>query len=175
METRSNHVLVGGVVLVLLAVALALIVWFAGFGGTNLMMETASPVLMQKLVAATQHTGGRIVFLHCYPYAREAGFLAHLYPHVYMDVGEALNYVGANAVGLVRESLDLAPFNKVLFSSDAWGLPELVYLGAKLWRDATSVVLGEYVERDGWPESEALRVATMTASGNAAVLYGRSF
>ncbi|GAB2466573.1 putative TIM-barrel fold metal-dependent hydrolase [Conyzicola lurida] len=147
----------------------------AGFGGTNLMMETASPVLMQKLVAATQHTGGRIVFLHCYPYAREAGFLAHLYPHVYMDVGEALNYVGANAVGLVRESLDLAPFNKVLFSSDAWGLPELVYLGAKLWRDATSVVLGEYVERDGWPESEALRVATLTASGNAAVLYGRSF
>ena len=35
MENRSNHVLVGGVVLVLLAVALALIVWFAGFGGTN--------------------------------------------------------------------------------------------------------------------------------------------
>jgi phospholipid/cholesterol/gamma-HCH transport system substrate-binding protein len=35
MENRSNHVLVGGVVLVLLAVALALVVWFAGFGGTN--------------------------------------------------------------------------------------------------------------------------------------------
>jgi len=35
MENRSNHVLVGGVVLVLLAVALVLIVWFAGFGGAN--------------------------------------------------------------------------------------------------------------------------------------------
>jgi predicted TIM-barrel fold metal-dependent hydrolase len=147
----------------------------AGFGGTNLMMETASPVLMQKLVAATQNTGGRIVFLHCYPFAKEAGFLAHLYPHVYMDVGEALNYVGFNAVGLVRESLDLAPFNKVLFSSDAWGLPELVYLGARLWRDATAEILDGYVEKHGWPVEEALRVATLVASRNAEALYGRSF
>jgi predicted TIM-barrel fold metal-dependent hydrolase len=147
----------------------------AGFGGPTLMMETANPALMQKLVAATQQTGGRIVFLHCYPYAREAGFLAHLYPHVYMDVGEAINYIGANAVTLVRESLDLAPFNKVLFSSDAWGLPELVYLGARLWRDATAEILESYVEHHGWPVAEALRIAALVASLNAETLYGRSF
>jgi len=35
MENRSNHVLVGSVVLILLAIALVLIVWFAGFGGAN--------------------------------------------------------------------------------------------------------------------------------------------
>lgn len=35
MENRSNHVLVGGVVLVLVAVALAFTVWLAGFGTTN--------------------------------------------------------------------------------------------------------------------------------------------
>lgn len=35
MENRSNNVLVGGVVLVLLVLALAFIVWLAGFGGTN--------------------------------------------------------------------------------------------------------------------------------------------
>ncbi|WP_294393419.1 MlaD family protein [uncultured Sphingomonas sp.] len=35
MENRSNHLLVGGVVLVLVALALAFTVWLAGFGGTN--------------------------------------------------------------------------------------------------------------------------------------------
>ena len=35
MENRSNHVLVGGVVLVLLAVTLGFLVWLAGFGGSN--------------------------------------------------------------------------------------------------------------------------------------------
>ena len=35
MENRSNHVLVGGVVLVLIAITLAFTVWLAGFGGAN--------------------------------------------------------------------------------------------------------------------------------------------
>jgi len=147
----------------------------AGFGGPSLMLDTANPSLMQRFVAATQETGGRIVFLHCYPFVREAGYLAHLYPHAYLDVGLTLNYLGANAASAVRDSLDLAPFNKVLFSSDAWGLPELVYLGARIWRDATIAVLDEYVQRDGWPESEAIRIATLVASGNAETLYARRF
>jgi phospholipid/cholesterol/gamma-HCH transport system substrate-binding protein len=35
MENRSNHVLVGGVVLILVAIALAFTVWLAGFGGAD--------------------------------------------------------------------------------------------------------------------------------------------
>ncbi|WP_420138699.1 MlaD family protein [Sphingomonas sp.] len=35
MENRSNHVLVGGVVLALIAIALAFTVWLAGFGGSD--------------------------------------------------------------------------------------------------------------------------------------------
>ena len=35
MENKSNHVLVGGVVLVLIAIALGFTVWLAGFGGSN--------------------------------------------------------------------------------------------------------------------------------------------
>lgn len=35
MENRSNHVLVGSVVLVLIAIALAFTIWLAGFGGTD--------------------------------------------------------------------------------------------------------------------------------------------
>ncbi|GAB3600294.1 amidohydrolase family protein [Microbacterium tumbae] len=147
----------------------------AGFGNTNLRLETANPAVMQPLVAATQRTGGRIVFLHCYPYLREAGFLAQIYPHVFLDAGLSINYLGANADSVVRETLDLAPFGKVLFSSDAWGLPELVQLGARLWRDATARVLSDYMTVHGWPLAEAVRVGELVAWRNAETLYGRAF
>src|SRR5262249_59315655 len=84
----------------------------------------------------TQERAVPLMLLHCYPYHRQAGYLAHAYPHVYVDVGLAINHVGARAPAVVAESLELAPFGQVLFSSDAWGPPELHYLGALLWRRA---------------------------------------
>lgn len=146
-----------------------------GFGDPDLRLDRADPFLLQPFLAATQHTGGRIALLHCYPFIREAGMLAHLYPHVFLDAGLAIGHVGANADNLVRETLDLAPFTRVLFSSDAWGVPERVLLGARLWREAATRVLADYVTRDGWPVDEALRVAELMAWRNAESLYGRTF
>ena len=144
-----------------------------GFGDPDLQLDRADPFLLQPFLAATQHTGGRVVLLHCHPYLREAGMLAHLYPHVHLDAGLALAHVGANADTLVRESLDLAPFSKVLFATDAWGVPERVLLGATVWRDATTRVLGSYVADHGWPVDEAIRIAELIAWRNAEALYGR--
>ncbi|MFE6254578.1 amidohydrolase [Agromyces sp. NPDC057865] len=146
-----------------------------GFGDPDLRLDRADPFRLQPFIAATQATGGRIALLHCHPYLREAGMLAHLYPHVYLDAGLALAHVGANADILVRESLDLAPFAKVLFSTDAWGVPERVLLGAAVWRDATTRVLAGYVAEHGWPVDEAIRVAELIAWRNADALYGRGF
>ncbi|GAA1758695.1 amidohydrolase [Agromyces humatus] len=146
-----------------------------GFGDPDLRLDRADPFLLQPFIAATQHTGGRLALLHCYPYVREAGMLAHLYPHVHLDAGLALAQVGANADTLVRETLDLAPFSKVLFSTDAWGVPERVLLGARAWRDATARVLAAYVADHGWPVDEAIRVAELIAWRNAEALYGRVF
>ncbi len=146
-----------------------------GFGDPDLRLDRADPFLLQPFIAATQATGGRIALLHCHPYLREASMLAHLYPHVFLDAGLALAHVGANADDLVRESLDLAPFSRVLFSTDAWGVPERVLLGAAVWRDATTRVLGSYVADHGWPIDEAIRVAELMAWRNANALYGRAF
>ncbi|WP_430647395.1 amidohydrolase family protein [Agromyces sp. GXS1127] len=147
----------------------------AGFGDADLVLEQANPARMQALVAATAGTGGRIAFLHCHPYVREAGWLAHVFPHVFLDVGLAVGVLGANADSVVRESLDLAPFSRVLFSTDAWGVPERVLLGARLWRIAAARVLGGYVTAHDWPADEALRVAEGIAWRNAERLYRRRF
>ena len=108
------------------------------------------------------------MLLHCYPYHRGAGHLASAYPHVYLDVGLAINYTGARAAAVVAESLELAPFGKVLFSSDAWGPAELHYLGALLWRRATAAVLGGWVADGDWSRADAVRVAGMIAAATPA-------
>ena len=101
-------------------------------------LRRSDPLLLRGFCELTQERAVPLMLLHCYPYHRQAGYLAHAYPHVYLDVGLAINHVGARAAAVVAESLELAPFGKVLFSSDAWGPPELHYLGALLWRRATA-------------------------------------
>ena len=142
-----------------------------GFGDPDVDLRRADPLLLRGFCELTQERAVPLMLLHCYPYHRQAGYLAHTYPHVYLDVGLALNHVGARAAAVVAESLELAPFGKVLFSSDAWGPPELHYLGALLWRRATARVLGGWVESGDWALADAIRVAGMIGAQNARRVY----
>jgi predicted TIM-barrel fold metal-dependent hydrolase len=112
-----------------------------------------------------------IMLLHCYPYHREAGYLAQSFNNVYFDVGLALNHVGARATAIVAESLELAPFAKLLYSSDAWGPAELHYLGAHLWRHAITDIAGGWVSAGDWSAADAQRVITMIGRDNARRVY----
>lgn len=143
-----------------------------GFGDPDVDLRLASPLLLREFLERTQARGVPVMLLHCYPYHREAGYLAQAYPHVHFDLGLAINYLGARATAVVAESLELAPFAKVLYSSDAFALPELVYLGALLWRRATARVLGEWVTSGEWSHADAVRIAGLMGAGNARRVYG---
>ncbi len=142
-----------------------------GFGDPDADLRRCDPLLLRGFLQRTEPAGVPVMLLHCYPYHRGAGYLAQAYPHVYLDVGLAINYTGARAAAVVAESLELAPFGKLLFSSDAWGPAELHYLGALLWRRATARVLGEWVADGDWSQADALRVAEMVGAGNARRVY----
>ena len=142
-----------------------------GFGDPDADLRRCDPLLLRDFLRRTETAGVPVMLLHCYPYHRGAGYLAQAYPHVYLDVGLAINYAGARAAAVVAESLELAPFGKVLFSSDAWGPAELHYLGALLLRRATARVLAEWVADGDWSQVDALRVAEMVGAGNARRVY----
>jgi len=116
-------------------------------------------------------TGARILLLHCYPYHREAGYLAHVFPHAYLDVGLAVNYTGARAHRVIAESLELAPFDRVLFSSDAYGLAELFHLGATLFTRGLLRTVNEWIVDGEWDAAEAERVIRMICGENARRVY----
>jgi predicted TIM-barrel fold metal-dependent hydrolase len=142
-----------------------------GFGDRDLDLHRADPLLTAGFLERVEPLGAPVMLLHCYPFHRHAGALAQIFPHVYFDVGLALHYTGARADAIVAEALELAPFAKILFSSDAYGPPELHYLGAQRWRRATTRVLGGWVDAGDWSQDDAIRVASMIAGQNAASAY----
>jgi predicted TIM-barrel fold metal-dependent hydrolase len=142
-----------------------------GYGDPDLTLHRCDPALMTGFLRQVQDRQVPVMLLHCYPYHRTAGYLAHVFPHVYLDVGLAVNYTGARSRAIVAESLEVAPFGKVLFSSDGWGPAELHHLGAVLWRRAMIGVLGEWVESGEWSGLEAVRVAQLVGAGNARRVY----
>jgi predicted TIM-barrel fold metal-dependent hydrolase len=144
----------------------------AGFGDPDLDLRRCDPLLLADWLRLVEPSGSDVLLLHCYPFQRQAGFLAQAFPHVYLDVGLAVNYTGAASPAVLAESLELAPFGKVLYSSDAWGPSELHLLGAVLWRRGMTEVLSRWVAAGEWSVADAVRVATLVGRDNAARVYG---
>ncbi|GHH70174.1 amidohydrolase [Streptosporangium violaceochromogenes] len=143
-----------------------------GYGDPEVDLHRSDPLLLRGLIELAEPRSVPLLLLHCYPFHRNAGYLAQVYPNVYFDVGLGVNYTGARSVAVVAESMELAPFAKILFSSDAWGPAELHHLGALLWRRATARVLSGFVADGEWTREQATRVATMIGAGNARRVYG---
>jgi predicted TIM-barrel fold metal-dependent hydrolase len=143
-----------------------------GFGDADAALARADPGLLQPFCAATETAGTPLVLLHCYPFHRPAGWLAHLYRHVHVDVGLTLNHVGARAAAVLGEFLELTPFDRLHYSSDAYGLPELYLAGAAQFRHALTTVLDGFVADGAWSRPDADRIAAAMGAGNATRLYG---
>jgi predicted TIM-barrel fold metal-dependent hydrolase len=143
-----------------------------GFGDRDLHLAAADPALLQRFLAAAEPSGVPIVLLHCYPYHRQAGWLAQVFPNVYVDVGLTVGQVGARANAVFGEFCELAPFGKLLFSSDGYGLPELYLVGAAQFRHSFGRLLDGWVSDGALPSADAVRIAEMVGAGNARRLYG---
>jgi predicted TIM-barrel fold metal-dependent hydrolase len=142
-----------------------------GYGDADVDLHRGDPLLLTELLRATESAGVPVMLLHNYPFHRNAGYLAQVFGHVFVDVGLATHNVGQRSGALIAELLELAPFGKVLFSSDAFGLAELYLLGTVLFRRGLGRYLAEGVVEDAWTAADAARIAAMIGAGNAARAY----
>jgi hypothetical protein len=135
-----------------------------GFGDWDLYLPRADPAHLKPLIERFRETS--FVALHCYPFVREAGWLAHVYGNVWFDLSLTIPHV-SRPEEMVRQALELAPVSKLLYASDAARTPELYYLAAKWWREALATVLAEAL-----PAGEAETAGRRILRENAAALYG---
>lgn len=141
-----------------------------GYGDADADLRRGDPLLLVGLLRAMDPVPAML--LHNYPFHRHAGYLAQVLPNVYVDAGLATHNLGHRSPALIAELLELAPFGKVLYSSDAFGLAELYHLGALLFRRGLAGFLAGGVEDGAWTARDAERVAGLVGSGNARRVYG---
>jgi uncharacterized protein len=134
-----------------------------GFGDWDLYLPRADPGHLKPLIERFRETP--FVLLHCYPFVREAGWLAHVYGNVWFDLSLTIPHF-SRPEEMVRDALELAPVSKLLYASDAARTPELYYLAAKWWREALAVVLAEAL-----PAGEAETAGRQILRDNAVGLY----
>ncbi len=142
-----------------------------GYGDRDLDLLDCDPLRLTAFLRATEEHGVPVLLLHNWPYHRQAAYLAQVFDHVFMDLGLTTHNTGALATGVLRETLELVPFGKLLFSSDAYGLAELYHLGALLFRRSMATVLGELVAAGEATSDDAAYVARLVGRENAQRAY----
>jgi len=140
-----------------------------GLGDRDCDLHTANPMYLLDFLRVSGDTP--VMLLHCYPYEREGGYLAQAFNNVYLDGGLAINYLGARSRAFIGRLLEMAPFRRVLYSSDGFGPAELHFLGARLWRNGIRDALQQFVDDDEWSERDAIRVVELIAHDNARRVY----
>ncbi len=141
-----------------------------GLGDRDADLHRTNPLLLLDFLRGSGSTP--VMLLHCYPFEREAGYLAQAFSNVYVDVGLSVHHLGARAPELIARILELAPFRKVLYSSDGFAPAELHYLGACLWRHGLATTLRRFVDADAWSLDDALRVSELIGFRTAGRVYG---
>lgn len=142
-----------------------------GLGDNDISLVKANPAYLQPLIE--QYETADIVLLHsAYPYTREAGYLACVYPNVYLDLGEVFPMVSREAQEkILRESLEITPTNRLLWSTDGHFHPETFWLANKQFRQALEKVLVDYVRHGDYNVSQAKTAAADILFHNSNRLY----
>jgi hypothetical protein len=142
-----------------------------GFGDPDIYMHACDPTHFTDYLRAMEAWQVPCTLLHNYPFQREAAWLAEIFQNVYYDVGVILNFAGPMAADILGEALEMGPFYKQLYSSDAFGLAELYYLGQLQFRRALKQQLDGWIAGDMCTVAEADRIVAMIASANTRRIY----
>ncbi|MEU5075566.1 amidohydrolase family protein [Streptomyces asoensis] len=142
-----------------------------GFGDNDIRLHRVDPSLLTDWLHLTAGTIP-VLLLHCWPYQRQAAYLAAVFEEVYLDVGLTLHHVGPpRARAVLEEALEITPFRKLLYSSDAYGVAEFYLLGALAFRRGLGDLLQDRVDADELGLTDALRLARWAGADNARRVY----
>jgi uncharacterized protein len=143
-----------------------------GMGDHEINLPLSRPAFLMDLLRFPAFRACRVILVHAgYPYHSEAGYIAGVLPRVFCDIGEGVPFAGHAARRILRETLEMAPYSKVLYSSDGYGVPEILYTSALVGKQAVAEVLDELVESRWLLAENAQSAAKAILSGTARELY----
>jgi hypothetical protein len=105
-----------------------------GLGDKDISLLKSNPAYLQPLIE--KYPSVPFVILHSsYPYTREAGYLATVFSNAFLDIGEIFPMLSRDGqLSVIRQSLELTPWSKLLWSTDGHWFPETYWLANKQFR-----------------------------------------
>lgn len=144
----------------------------ASFGESNIDQRRNHPGMLKWVFDQPAYRTLPLILVHGgYPHCFEAGYLASVYPNVYVDMSEMIPFVPFGSHRGLKDIFDMCPFNKILYGSDGFVIPEIHWLGARMARQTLTSLLSEFVAAGIFDRSLALAVANMVLWENATRLY----
>ncbi|WP_158967225.1 amidohydrolase family protein [Chachezhania sediminis] len=140
-------------------------------GDLDIDMPKCDPTVFVPFIKQAEAMKVPLTLLHCYPFVQQATWLAEVFQNVYFDVGFTLNFTGPQAIRTMEQAMEMGPFFKQLYSSDAFGLAELHYLGRIQFERMMDKVMGQWLADGDITLKEADRIIDMITHGNAARIY----
>ncbi|EEP75574.1 fluG protein [Uncinocarpus reesii 1704] len=142
-----------------------------GLGDADINLVLSNPAHLQSLVES--YSTVEFVLLHSsYPFTREAGYLASMYKNVHLDIGEVFPMVNRDGqLSILRQSLELVPTSKILWSTDGHFHPETFWLANKQFREIMDAVLLEYVAKKDLTIAQAMDAVKGILFDNSNQLY----
>ncbi|PGH12658.1 hypothetical protein AJ79_04157 [Helicocarpus griseus UAMH5409] len=142
-----------------------------GLGDSDIGLLRSNPAHLQNLIE--KYSNVDFVLLHSsYPYTREAGYLASVYANAYLDIGEVFPMTSRDAqISILRQSLELVPGTKLLWSTDGHYHPETFWLANKQFRQALDALFTKYVDKGDYTPAQAMETVQNIMFSNSNRLY----
>lgn len=142
-----------------------------GIGDVDVVADKCNPMLLVNLLRDESFRKSKIILLHTgYPYVAEAGWITHFFPNVYLDSSIVFFTHFRAAVRRMGEMMEMAPYSKVLYSSDGM-IPELQWFNARFAKRVLANLTNDLVDAGTLDEKEALDFAESYLHRNAERLY----
>ncbi|MEK4027593.1 amidohydrolase family protein [Pseudobacillus sp. FSL P4-0506] len=143
-----------------------------GIGDGEVVLSKASPSFLLDTFRKPEYKETKIHLVHGgYPWMEEAAFIVSILPNVYMDISLQNPFTGHGVERIISQVLELAPFDKVMYGSDAFTVPEMNWLGVKLFKDCFERVLSDWVEKDYMDADQARYIGEMILYKNFENIY----
>ena len=143
-----------------------------GVGDYDIVLDRCDPALLYDLLKDDKLRHATVVLVHSgYPNNPNAAFMTSVLPNVFLDFSLTIPFLNPTSHQRLMEILQVAPSSKIMYGSDAFNLPELMWFGAKVGKTALSKCLNALVNDGLFSESEASRIAERILFENANELY----
>jgi hypothetical protein len=145
----------------------------ASFGESNCNLLNNNPLMLKNVLDNEEYKKVAFVLVHGgFPYSFEAGYMAAMYPNVYLDFSEMIPWLTFESKDAIKKVLDMAPFNKIMYGSDGFVSPELHFLGVQFAKSVVTEIIEELVQQRLMTKLEGYRLAENIFYKNAANIFG---